>query len=40
MVMSTNAEWFGVTYPQDKQMVTDRLLEYKAQEVYPFQLWK
>ncbi|MBQ6655123.1 MAG: nucleotidyltransferase [Erysipelotrichaceae bacterium] len=39
-VMSTNAEWFGVTYPQDKQMVTDRLLEYKAQEVYPFQLWK
>ncbi|MCR5067223.1 MAG: nucleotidyltransferase [Erysipelotrichaceae bacterium] len=39
-VMSTNAEWFGVTYPQDKQMVTDKILEYKNNDVYPFQLWK
>ncbi len=39
-VMSNSAEWFGVTYPQDKQMVTDKILEYKAQGVYPFQLWK
>ena len=39
-VMSNSAEWFGVTYPQDKQMVTDKILEYKAQGIYPFQLWK
>ncbi len=39
-VMSNSAEWFGVTYPQDKQMVTDKILQYKAQGVYPFQLWK
>jgi dTDP-glucose pyrophosphorylase len=39
-VMSNSAEWFGVTYPQDKPMVTEKILEYKAQGVYPFQLWK
>ncbi|MBO4537849.1 MAG: nucleotidyltransferase [Erysipelotrichaceae bacterium] len=39
-VMSSSAEWFGVTYPQDKPMVTEKILEYKNQGIYPFQLWK
>ena len=39
-VMSTDAEWFGVTYPQDKEMVTEKILEYKALGIYPFELWK
>lgn len=39
-VMSTDAEWFGVTYPQDKEMVTEKILAYKALGIYPFQLWK
>jgi hypothetical protein len=39
-VMSTDAEWFGVTYPQDKEMVTEKILAYKALGIYPFKLWK
>ena len=39
-VMKTDAEWFGVTYPQDKELVTRRIAMYKMQDVYPFDLWK
>lgn len=39
-VLPTKAEWFGVTYPQDKAKVAAKILEYKAQGFYPFDLWK
>ena len=39
-VMATDAEWFGVTYPQDKQTVTKRILSLKTSGVYPFDLWR
>ncbi len=38
-VLSTNAQWFGVTYPQDKDMVVRRIASYKVDGVYPFDLW-
>ena len=39
-VLPTASEWFGVTYPQDKAKVAAKLLAYKAEGVYPFDLWK
>lgn len=39
-VMATHADWFGVTYPQDKDTVTRRIAQYKMQGLYPFDLWK
>ncbi len=39
-VMSTDASWFGVTYPQDKETVVRRIAAYKMKGVYPFDLWK
>lgn len=39
-VIPTNAQWFGVTYPQDKDMVVRRIASYKVDGVYPFNLWK
>ncbi len=38
-VMSTDAQWFGVTYPQDKESVTARITQYKEDDIYPFDLW-
>lgn len=38
-VLSTNAQWFGVTYPQDKDMVVRRIAAYKMDGLYPFDLW-
>lgn len=38
-VLQTNTEWFGVTYPQDKENVKRKLAEYKKDEYYPFDLW-
>lgn len=38
-VLSTDAVWFGVTYPQDKPYVQSRLSELHAQGVYPQQLF-
>ena len=39
-VMKTGADWFGVTYPQDKEMVVRRIAAYKMEGLYPFDLWK
>ena len=39
-VMGTEASWFGVTYPQDKDTVVRRIASYKMQGLYPFDLWK
>lgn len=38
-VMSTTSEWFGVTYPQDKIEVQRKILQYKKEDIYPFDLW-
>jgi hypothetical protein len=38
-VLSTNAEWFGVTYPGDKPLVVNRLKELTSQGKYPSPLW-
>lgn len=38
-VMSTDAQWFGVTYPQDKEAVTNKITQYKEDDLYPFDLW-
>ena len=34
-VLSTNAVWFGMTYPQDKPLVQQSLLKLHEQGVYP-----
>ncbi len=34
-VLSTNAVWFGMTYPQDKPLVQQSLLQLHKQGVYP-----
>lgn len=39
-VMKTSAEWFGVTYAQDKESVRQKIQNYKNDGVYPFDLWK
>ncbi len=39
-VLSTNAEWFGVTYKEDVPGVKQRLAELAAQGVYPTPVWK
>lgn len=38
-VMSTTSEWFGVTYPQDKEEVQNKVAQYKEDDIYPFDLW-
>lgn len=38
-VMSTTDEWFGVTYPQDKEEVQNKITQYKEDDIYPFDLW-
>ena len=38
-VLDTDARWFGVTYPQDRQNVVDRLAELHRQGVYPERLF-
>ena len=38
-VLTTDAQWFGVTYPQDKDQVVRRIASYKVDGVYPFDLW-
>lgn len=39
-VMKTAAEWFGVTYAQDKESVANKIQNFKNDGVYPFDLWK
>ena len=39
-VLGTNAEWFGVTYPQDKDNVIRKIASYKVRGEYPYDLWK
>jgi dTDP-glucose pyrophosphorylase len=38
-VLSSNAEWFGVTYKEDRSFVVDRLKKLTKEGVYPSPLW-
>jgi UTP-glucose-1-phosphate uridylyltransferase len=38
-VLPTKAEWFGVTYPGDKETVMSRLRELVSEKKYPSPLW-
>jgi len=38
-VLPTKAEWFGVTYPGDKETVMSRLKELVSEKKYPSPLW-
>ena len=39
-VLSCDAQWFGVTYPEDKTYVSSQLNKLIAQGIYPTRLWK
>ncbi|MEP6646572.1 MAG: sugar phosphate nucleotidyltransferase [Saprospiraceae bacterium] len=38
-VLHSDAEWFGVTYREDKEFVTARLNELLREGIYPIDLW-
>ncbi len=38
-VLNCNAQWFGVTYPEDKPYVSKQLNQLVEQGVYPTKLW-
>jgi dTDP-glucose pyrophosphorylase len=38
-VLSSDSEWFGVTYKEDKEFVSRRLRELLDKQVYPYNLW-
>ncbi|KAA6327358.1 hypothetical protein EZS27_023646 [termite gut metagenome] len=38
-VYDTNSEWFGITYPQDRSFVVDKLAKLVAKGVYPSKLF-
>lgn len=39
-VFKTNEKWFGMTYPEDKQIVKDALKDKIAEGYYPEKLWE
>ena len=39
-VLNSNAQWFGVTYKQDKPFVVERIKKLIEAGVYPEHLWK
>lgn len=38
-MLNSNAKWFGVTYPEDKEIVEKAISELRKQKVYPENLW-
>jgi NDP-sugar pyrophosphorylase family protein len=38
-VMTSNDQWYGVTYPEDKPVVIEALRTMAAREIYPEPLW-
>ena len=38
-VMTSDDRWYGVTYKEDKPMVTEALARLKNEGVYPEKLW-
>lgn len=39
-VMASENAWFGVTYQEDKPYVVEQFARFKAEGLYPFDLWK
>ena len=39
-VLKSDAEWFGVTYRKDKEIVQNDIMKLKAQGTYPTNLWQ
>ena len=39
-VLNSDAQWFGVTYKQDKPYVVERIKKLIEAGVYPERLWK
>lgn len=39
-VLNSDAQWFGVTYKQDRPYVVERIARLIADGVYPEHLWK
>ena len=37
-VLETNAEWYGVTYPEDREIVVEKFRQMTAAEIYPKRL--
>ena len=38
-VLKSNAQWFGVTYKDDKAYVTSEIKKLKDKGIYPAKLW-
>lgn len=38
-VLKSNAQWFGVTYKEDKEIVQEAIQDLKRNNVYPINLW-
>ena len=38
-VLETNANWFGLTYPEDKPIVKEKILNLVKKGIYPKKLW-
>ena len=38
-VLKSNAQWFGVTYKEDKEIVQEAILGLKNNNTYPTNLW-
>jgi len=38
-VLHANSQWFGVTYPQDKNFVVKQIQELTEKGIYPEKLW-
>ena len=38
-VLTTDAQWYGVTYKEDKMLVQNKLLEFTTNNDYPTPLW-
>lgn len=39
-ILRSEAEWFGVTYKEDKEFVSKRLKDLLQEGIYPYQLWE
>jgi hypothetical protein len=39
-ILNSGDSWFGVTYPEDKALVTESIADLVKQGVYPDGLWK
>lgn len=38
-MLLTNAQWFGITYKEDEPIISEKIVEYIKQGLYPENLW-